>query len=212
MDTIKQLMKEKRWTVRALSEKLGCTRYLLQQIIDSEPGTAAQRALANEAIAFLNTGSPAPAPATGIPFYGEIPAGPLSFMDNEIDPDKAIPMSDLDPRTHFALRVHGSSMEPVYQDDDIVICRRVEDVAMPRKTDGPTPFHKFARFDGRVVCALVDETETTLKRLEITKTGVDDTQYFLNLRPLNPNHPIIPIIQNNSLAIKGEVVRIIRNV
>jgi len=142
---------------------------------------------------------------------GEIPAGPLSIYEGETTPEEFLDSNGFDPTKHFALRVRGNSMEPEFKDRDVIICRKVEDATMPVMDEGgPTPFRQFAPYQGKVICALIDGVETTLKRLEIRRMGTDEANYITTLEPLNSNFPPITIQPNNSFAIQGEVVGLIR--
>lgn len=213
MTELKQLMLENRWNAMALAEKFGCSRYLLSELLRHPPETNIQREMTEKICAFLRGKSTASldSESSGIPLFGEIPAGPLMHVDGSAVPESFIPCSDLDPQRHFALRVRGSSMEPEFKNGDIVIAQRVEGVALPTLDEGPTPLHQFIRFEGRVVCALIDGEGTTLKKLHITRTGTTATQYVLTLKPLNENHPPIVIGPDNTFAIQGEAVRLLRD-
>src|SRR5438093_11410523 len=99
------LMEQKRWTERSLAKSLGCTRYLLRQILAHAPETEHQYMLARKAVDFLNSdGKGIP---HGVPIYGEVPAGPMSPFEGDPRINETIQMEDLDPKVHFALRVHG---------------------------------------------------------------------------------------------------------
>jgi SOS-response transcriptional repressor LexA len=212
---IGKMLNERHYTTNALAEEMGVTRYLVTTLCSQEPQTPAQRRLARKIVDFFEAepeGASRTAGPRGIPLVGEIPAGPLTPFEGRADPIDYVSLDSFDRASHFALRVHGNSMSPLYQDRDIVICRVVEGAVLPLREEGPTPVTKLTRFEGRVVCALVDGTETTLKRLEITRTGRGEDSYVVNLRPLNDQHPTIVIGPNNTLAIQGEVVRIIRDV
>ena len=215
MDEIRELMQEKRWTVRSLAKRLGCTRYLLDHVVAHDPETNAQRELARKVIAFLK-GQPLDqlwtARKSSIPLLGRIPAGPLAQTEGAVRAEEYVSLPDLDPREHFAVRVWGNSMEPSFYEHDIVVCRRVEGAGMPVKDEGPTPLSHFSPYAGKIVCALVDGAETTLKRLEIQRTGQDETSYELILRPINPHSPVIYIKPQNSFAIQGVAVRLIREI
>jgi hypothetical protein len=83
-------------------------------------------------------------PGSGrLPLTGLIAAGPALAL-NDANLDDYLPVIDLDPEAHFALRVRGVSMTSYHIcDGDIVILRRVG-------TFDPIP-------DGAIVAALVPE-------------------------------------------------------
>lgn len=86
---------------------------------------------------------------TQLPLLGKIAAGtPIEAIQHEGDTFE-VPASLLGSGEHYALRVEGDSMiNAGIHDDDIVVIRRTSQAP-----------------DGRIVVALVDGQEVTLKRL-----------------------------------------------
>lgn len=226
-DRFEKLLQNGNWTHTTIAKRLNLARPTVKKVIEGDISTPTTRDVFNKILEFLQIdetlffGKNSPVVVknspgwdgdriAGIPIYGEIPAGTLHL----VEPDSIIglvPMTDLDPEKYFAVRVRGASMEPDFKDGDTAICRRVEGISLPNKNEGPTHINRFTRFEGRVVCALVDQ-ESTLKRLEISRTGADAADYIINLRPLNPNHPTISVGGKNTFDIQGEVVRLVRNI
>lgn len=220
-DGIKTIRTQLKLTVEQFATQIGVTA---AQVYKWESGASSPRGQRLQSLLALRTGKQSvvapvraygggtPERRQGMPMRGSIPAGPGAMVDEENTEEQFFGATDLDPHDHFALRVHGGSMAPKYQDGDIVVCRRVSGVGMPVKAEGPTSAGLFSRYVGKDVSVLIDERETTLKRLELHKRGVDSTQFQLMLRALNPDYPNIDIGPDNSLLVQGEVVRMIRNV
>jgi SOS-response transcriptional repressor LexA len=214
MDVLKRQMEVKGISLNRLAEAIECNRYILKKVLDlPAPATNAQREVARQALAYLGGEAPtprAPRDLKPIPILGRIPAGHLAPVEAVAQADEFVQSPPYDGRTHYALEVSGNSMHPFFMDHDLVICRHVEDAAMPPMEHGPTPLQRFARYAGKIVCALVDGNETTLKRLEIKRKGTEETDYEILLQPLNPDYPLIRIRSENSFAVQGQVVRLIR--
>jgi len=217
MTEIKRLIQEKGVSIRSLTQKLNATRYIIEEVMNHPPKSNAQREVARRLLELLrgqdqdssNEGQVA-GRAPRLPLMGEIPAGPLTIYDGVVTPEEYVDANGFDPARHFALRVRGNSMEPEFKDRDVIICRKVEDATMPVRDEGPTPLRKFAPYQGRVICALIDGVETTLKRLQIKRTGSGEASYITTLEPFNTNFPPISIEPENSFAVQGEVVGLIR--
>lgn len=120
----------------------------------------------------------------GIPLAGTIAAG---FPIETYEQSERIDFSDMFARDgHFALKVRGQSMiEDHIDDGDFVIVRRQETAR-----------------DGQTVVALVDGSETTLKRFYR-----DGSRFRLEPR----NASMQPIISND-VKVLGVVVGVIRQV
>lgn len=123
-----------------------------------------------------------------VPILGAIAAGlPIPAVETFDDADTvAIPESFLRHGEHFALRVEGDSMiDEGIHDSDILIVRRQEDAS-----------------NGQVVVALIDESETTVKKLQ--KNGE-----FVTLVPANPAFRP-QVYEAERVAVQGVVVSLMR--
>lgn len=121
-----------------------------------------------------------------IPLVGIIAAGqPIEALET---PNETITITKnkiSDFKQHYALRVQGNSMidEGIF-DGDIVVIRKQEFVD-----------------NGQTVVAIIDDNETTLKKLYREKNRI-------RLQPANPT--LFPIYRKE-VEIRGVVVKIIRN-
>lgn len=123
-----------------------------------------------------------------IPLYGYIAAGyPIEAIQVEefIDvPDSLIGAAG---KSVFALKVRGDSMiEDMIMDGDIIILKKCGEVP-----------------NGKIVAAIVDGYEATLKRYYELKDG------RIKLMPSNPNYNPI-ILDFDKVKIIGELVGLIR--
>ena len=117
-----------------------------------------------------------------------IPLEAINTFDQD-DPDswEEISKLDADRGEYFALRVRGTSMEPLIRHGDIVIVRRQEEFT-----------------DGDIVVALVNGDEGVCKRLEYRNNG------GIALLSLNPEFPPMNFsaedIENKPVRIMGRCV------
>lgn len=119
----------------------------------------------------------------GIPLAGTIAAG--SPLETYEQPERVDFSTLFNKEGHFALRVDGQSMIDDHIDDgDFVIVRKQETAR-----------------DGQTVVALVDGSETTLKRFYRESGG------RCRLEPRNPT--MKPIFSDN-VAVLGVVVGVVR--
>ena len=117
-----------------------------------------------------------------------IPLEAINTFDQD-DPDswEEISKLDADRGEYFALRVRGTSREPLIRHGDIVIVRRQEEFT-----------------DGDIVVALVNGDEGVCKRLEYRNNG------GIALLSLNPEFPPMNFsaedIENKPVRIMGRCV------
>lgn len=123
-----------------------------------------------------------------IPLYGYIQAGyPVEAV--QIDETVTVPegFAGRNAGDIFALRVRGDSMsEDMITDRDVIILKKTREVT-----------------NGRIVAAIIDECEATLKRYYKTSDG------RVKLMPSNPAFKPI-IIEADRVKIIGELVGLIR--
>jgi repressor LexA len=121
--------------------------------------------------------------APGIPLAGTIAAG--SPLETYEQADRVDFSAIFNKEGHFALRVAGQSMIDDHIDDgDFVIVRKQETAR-----------------DGQTVVALVDGSETTLKRFYREAEG--------RCR-LEPRNPTMKPIYSDNVAVLGVVVGVVR--
>ena len=121
-----------------------------------------------------------------VPLYGQIAAGtPIEAIRDEgrcID----IPPSILGSGEHYALEVNGDSMVNAgIHDQDIVIIRKAENAE-----------------NGRIVVALVDDSEVTLKRFR--RSGS-----MIILEPENESHEP-RVLEPDRVKVQGHLVSLLR--
>lgn len=126
-----------------------------------------------------------------IPVLGEVIAGvPIEAIEDILDYEE-ITEEMAAKGEHFALKVKGDSMEPVFYADDIVIVRQQ-----------PTAD------SGDIVIALVNGDESTIKKLKLTDGG-------LMLIPANPAYEPMYYtrkqIDSLPVSIIGKVVELRRS-
>lgn len=123
-----------------------------------------------------------------IPLYGCIAAGyPIEAI--QIDEFIEVPnsLTGGESKNRFALRVKGESMvEDMIKDGDIIILKKCHEVP-----------------NGKIIAAMVDGYEATLKRYYRLKDGK------VKLVPSNPNYKPI-ILDYDKVKIIGELVGLLR--
>lgn len=123
-----------------------------------------------------------------VPILGNIAAGlPIPAVETRDDLDTvAMPENFLRHGEHFALRVEGDSMiDEGIHDGDILIIRRQSSAE-----------------NGQVVVALVDEAETTVKKIQ-KHNG------FITLVPANPAFES-QVYESHRVGVQGIVVSLMR--
>ena len=122
-----------------------------------------------------------------IPFVGKIAAGIAIEAINNQTEKIDIPISIINPvYQHFALRVEGDSMIDIgIMDNDIAIIKSVSKAE-----------------NGSIVVALIDNEETTLKKLRLDNTTV-------SLIPANKNYET-KIFSSDRVKIQGILAAIYR--
>lgn len=120
-----------------------------------------------------------PAVATGIPLLGEIPAGPLSIESAHAEAYLPAAAGSGHSEPLFALRVRGSSMADLLQNDDIVMLAQRQ----PQRS-------------GEICAVRVEDDGVTLKYVDRLPGG-----YFA-LRPHNPDYPTLEV-EGERLVIDG---------
>ena len=116
--------------------------------------------------------------------YGTIPAGiPLEMIEDIIDTEELSGDSIKGDKKFFALKIKGSSMEPEYHNNDIVIFEKIDDCE-----------------SGEDCVVMVNGYEGTFKRVIKEKSGI-------TLKPLNsqfaPMHFTNEQIKNLPIRILG---------
>ena len=135
---------------------------------------------------------PAPAPGEGpesvdLPLYGRIAAGTPIEALRDTSTSIAVPASMLTGGDHYALQVSGDSMvEAGILDGDTVVIRRVDNAD-----------------NGKIVVALVEGGEVTLKRLRRRHNSVA-------LEPANAAYET-RIFGPDQVQVQGELVGLMRN-
>jgi len=159
-----------------------------KSLLTTSPGRARSLRLTSKGRKLLRQSRAEEPPArrdipAGIPLAGRVAAGlPVEAIENRdsLSLESCFGMGD----GLFALEVSGDSMiEENIQPGDYVICRRTE-----------------VAEDGQLVVALVDESETTLKRFYREQDRV-------RLQPANVSYE--PIFSNNC-RIQGVVIGLLR--
>lgn len=123
--------------------------------------------------------------AIRIPVLGSVPAGiPLAAIEEILDYEE-IPESMASLGTYFGLKIKGHSMEPLINDEDIVIVRQESDIE-----------------SGDIAIVMVNGDEATCKKVVKHVSGI-------SLVPLNPAYD--PMFFPNE-EIESKPVRIIGKV
>lgn len=125
-------------------------------------------------------------PSTSLPLYGRIAAGlPIeALQDHSTQID--VPAALLGQGEHYALEVSGDSMiNAGILDGDTVIIRRIDTAE-----------------SGKIVVALIDDTEVTLKRLRRRGNAIA-------LEAANPDYET-RIVPAERLKIQGQLVGLLR--
>ena len=127
------------------------------------------------------------APVRDVPLVGRIAAGSPILAEEDIDEIYPLPTELVGNDPVFMLRVRGDSMvEAGILDDDYVVVRR--------QPDAP---------DGRIIAALIEGEEATVKRLQRMDGRVI-------LKSENPNFPAM--VFTEGVEILGVVVAVLRRV
>ena len=137
---------------------------------------------------YLMTGGEAQEVKSGvaIPILGFVAAGvPISAITDIIG-EVSISPAEAKKGEHFALKIHGDSMEPLINEGDIVVVR-----SQPEAENGD------------IVIAQVNGDQATCKRLMVTANGIV-------LRSLNPKYdPMVfsaDEVDNLPVQIIGKVI------
>lgn len=132
-------------------------------------------------------GSLARAPVRDVPLVGRIAAGSPILAEEDIEEIYPLPTELVGNDPVFMLRVRGDSMiEAGIFEDDYVVVRR--------QPDAP---------DGRIIAALIEGEEATVKRLQRMDGRVV-------LKSENPHYP--PMVFSEGVDILGVVVAVLRRV
>lgn len=100
-----------------------------------------------------------------IPVLGTIPAGiPLEAIEDIIDWEEIPADWTRGGKEYFALKVHGDSMYPRYEEGDIIILRRTNEF-----------------LHGKDCVVMVNSDEATFKRIKVVGDGI-------MLQPINPGY------------------------
>ena len=131
--------------------------------------------------------------AIRIPVYGTIPAGvPMDAIEDVLDYEDIPADWGRGGKEYMALKVSGHSMEPKYQDGDILILRRTESCE-----------------NGQDCAVMVNGNDATFKRVKLTPGG-------LMLLPINPDYDPITFtareVQELPVRILGVVVELRRKI
>ena len=127
------------------------------------------------------------APVRDVPLVGRIAAGSPILAEEDIDEIYPLPTELVGNDPVFMLRVRGDSMVNAgILDDDYVVVRR--------QPDAP---------DGRIIAALIEGEEATVKRLQRMDGRVV-------LKSENPHYP--PMVFSEGVEILGVVVAVLRRV
>jgi repressor LexA len=121
-----------------------------------------------------------------IPYYEDIPAGDSWRVEPETHLRIEVPHESVEPGW-YALRVNGDSMEPNYKTGDIVLI------------DG----NQHEPRNGRVVVALIDGAETTLKLYY--RRGDE-----IELRPINTDAHKSKTYHADRVKVQGVLIEIIK--
>ncbi|MEM7046821.1 MAG: transcriptional repressor LexA [Pseudomonadota bacterium] len=122
-----------------------------------------------------------------VPLLGKIAAGtPIEALRDD-STLALVPQSMIGQGDHFALKVEGESMRDLgIMDGDLTIIRRTDRAA-----------------NGRVVVALIDEQEATLKTLHAADEKI-------TLKAANPDYPDY-VYESGQVRIQGELVGLLRH-
>ena len=128
-----------------------------------------------------------------IPVLGSIPAGvPLEEVEDVIDWEDIPEDWTRGGRRYFALKVHGSSMYPRYEDGDVIILIKQETCE-----------------NGQDCAVMVGNTEATFKRVKFTDDGII-------LQSINPDYDSYVYsntqVQELPVVILGVVVELRRKI
>lgn len=128
-----------------------------------------------------------------IPVYGTIPAGvPMDAIEDVLDYEEIPADWGRGGKEYMALKVSGHSMEPRYQDGDILILRRTESCE-----------------NGQDCAVMVNGDNATFKRVKLTPGG-------MMLLPINPDYDPITFtaqeVQDLPVRILGVVVELRRKI
>jgi phage repressor protein C with HTH and peptisase S24 domain len=119
--------------------------------------------------------------AQDVQILGVVSAGTGEFLDGEAHKEVITYHGNI-PEHDYALRVNGDSMEPMFEDNQIIFVRNF---------DGDL-------HNGQIIIAVVDD-EAFIKKLDIH----EDAEYLVSL---NPAYQPIKINEYNDFSIKGIVV------
>lgn len=115
--------------------------------------------------------------ALRIPVLGTIPAGiPLEAIEDVLDWEEISTDMVRSGHEYFALKIHGNSMQPTYQDGDVIIVQQ-QDTADT----------------GDDAVVFVNGDDATFKRISRSERGII-------LKPLNPDYE--PLIFTNKQIIE----------
>ena len=127
------------------------------------------------------------APVRDVPLVGRIAAGSPILAEEDIEEIYPLPTELVGNEPVFMLTVRGDSMIDVgIFDDDYVVVRRQPEAK-----------------DGRIVAALIEGEEATVKRLQRMDGRVI-------LRSENPHYP--PMVFSDGVVILGVVVAVLRRI
>ena len=131
------------------------------------------------------------AETVAVPLLGRVSCGPLKDAIEDIEEYVRIPRSWCGPGEYFALRANGDSMMNAgISNGDIVIVR-----------------HQNEAETGKIIVALVDNENATLKRYRLLSDG-----YTVELVPENDAFQVQTVdLREQSLIIQGVAVKVVKD-
>ena len=134
------------------------------------------------------TDFPQPYETVSLPYFGEIVAGDPTETVQESRGEYHV-LKHLGGENRYVLRVTGDSMYPELKDGDLVLVENLTD-SKPIET-----YHN-------KVCTVLYNNESTIKKMIVTKEGVE-------LRAVNPNHPPIFVKKGEDFKVQGQVIKLV---
>ena len=172
-------------TVREVASHLGVTTKGAHDHLRAlqRKGCIKRGSRRSRAIAVTGNGSEAPE-VVDIPVLGTVVAGQPLLTEENLDGTYRLPRSSIGTGDHFALHVHGDSMQAAgIHDGDLAVIRQQPTAA-----------------DGDIVVAMIDDA-VTLKRFYKESTRVR----------LQAENPAYPPIYATDLRILGKLACLVRN-
>ncbi len=132
-----------------------------------------------------------------VPFWGDVPCGPPTDVQQEVYLGTAPILRHLSGKGRYILRACGASMEDIFKDGDLILVQYRENITLHEANER--------------VCTVLLNGESTVKRVIVDFMNRKPVKVFL--KPENredPSYQPIPVdLEKDHLIITGFVLKVV---